>query len=245
MIVALEGIDRSGKSTAALKLTEYLKAKLFKFPDKTSPTGELIYAHLQKKWSAEPAIFQASNENEQLKRNHLDALVFQSLQLANRMEAASEIMEAAAQGNVVFDRYWASGYAYGRADGLDSDYLVKLHAWLPQPDLWILVDCDSVASFARGPKERDRYEEDAGYLNRVAENYRELWKLKVAKHPLQWQFINGRLAPELVWKQVEAAVEIFKFTQTPEGAAYFEAAKLNALDIEAAWHLERKKPGEG
>lgn len=200
MIICLEGIDGSGKSSQAGTLTQRLNAALFKFPDRRTPTGKLIYEHLEGKWrtlrgEVPPAVPDAARE----------ALVFQALQLANRMEVATDIMRAAAKGDVVFDRYWPSGYAYGKADGLDADYLVNLHRWLPQPDLFILVDIDSKQSVERRPERRDRYEKaQGGYMEQVTANYRDLWF--GTHYTGVWSLVDGRGSKESTAAQIFDAV---------------------------------------
>ncbi len=187
MIVCLEGPDACGKGTQAQLLTQRLNARLWKFPNKETLTGKLIYAHLEGKWFSQPSkLGQWSTDNGPV----LDAVVFQALQLANRMEVATEIFQAASKGNVVFDRYWPSGYAYGIADGLDGEYLINLHRWLPQPDLYLLLDIDPGDSVRRRPERRDRYESQEGLMEAVLKNYHELWA-RHANEP-RWAVINAR-----------------------------------------------------
>ncbi len=221
MIVLFEGIDGSGKSKQARFLADRLRARLWKFPNRETVTGKLIYAHLEGHvrldWMiplTPEGLLTPGNVQEVLDRRNMyrrevpqaDALAFQALQLANRMECAEEIFEAAAKGSVVFDRYWPSGYAYGRADGLDGEYLQKLHSWLPQPDLYLLLDIDLEDSMRRRPERRDRYESDGDKLREVAKNYRELWAARSRAHPTRWRVINGRLGVDEVTAAVEQAV---------------------------------------
>lgn len=199
MIVCLEGVDACGKGTQAALLVERLNARLWKFPDRRTLTGEIIYEHLEGKWSVTPS---NSSRNEAL----LEPLAFQALQLANRMEVATEIFQAAAKGNVVFDRYWPSGYAYGKTDGLDGEYLVNLHRWLPQPDLFLLLDIDLEHSVGRRPERRDRYEKRGDAMRQVIDNYRELWRKQRAEAPLKWVTIDARGAKEETARQINEAV---------------------------------------
>lgn len=202
MIVCLEGIDGCGKSTQADLLTKYLGAKFYKFPNKESPTGRLIYEHLEGKWFVNIGIKEGSSttfERTQLefvqKVNKINALVFQSLQIANRMELAFEISKIKSK-NVVFDRYWPSGFAYGRADGLDGDYLIALHEYLPQPDLFILLDVDLDHSKNRRLERRDRYETDSSLLESVISNYRTLWNSMSQREPSKWVIVDARKSKE-------------------------------------------------
>jgi dTMP kinase len=212
-IVCIEGLDGSGKTTQCAILAGRLRAKLWKFPNKDSPTGKLIYEHLAGTWSTH------SEDDVQkgidvAREKHIDALVFQALQVANRMEVASQLFEDAAAGNVVMDRYWPSGYAYGKADGLDGEYLIGLHRWLPQPDLFILLDSTPELLAKRRPEARDRYERNAEHLWQVANNYRELWKQMAHEgSPDRWVIVS-KTGLEEVTHEIASAVAAWKERRT-------------------------------
>lgn len=202
MIICLEGIDACGKGEQAKRLQKRLTARLFKFPDRDTPTGKLIYEHLEERWWTD-------GKGEPELEAHREALVFQTLQLANRMEVATNIMQAASKGDVVFDRYWPSGYAYGRADGLSGEYLTVLHHWLPQPDLFVLLDIDPSTSAERRPERRDRYERAGdAYLHKVVSNYRELWDLK--RNDSRWVQVDARGSQESTESQISLAVQALR-----------------------------------
>lgn len=213
MFVCIEGIDGCGKSTQAALLTKYLSAKFFKFPNKDSPTGELIYQHLEGKWTSivSPTApgagtsFERSQPEFQQRMNQLNGLVFQSLQVANRMELAVEISKLKNK-NVVLDRYWPSGYAYGKADGIDGQYLINLHEYLPQPDLFLLLDVDTRDSSERRPERRDRYEKDPSFMEKVISNYRSLWQLMAQSQPSKWLVINARKSKEETTSAINQAI---------------------------------------
>lgn len=178
MLIALEGIDACGKATQAKILAERLKAKLFSFPAYETNFGKVIKAHLAGTWKAMLDV-PGYHPIFGLVGQQLDATVLQALMLANRMELVPEIREAAANGHVVFDRYWLSAYAYGKADGLDGNWLLRIHEGLPQPDLQILLDLSvekaAERQIARGRK-ADRYEA-AGldFMRKVRSNYKEVF----------------------------------------------------------------------
>lgn len=170
MIICFEGIDGTGKTTQAKRLAETLGATYWKFPVADSPTGRLIYTHLRKDWSAR---FPGGGFAREA-----DAMAFQALQTVNRLEVAPILLQEAARGHVVIDRYWGSAYAYGVADGLDAAWLSYIHAGLPQPDLWILLEADVETTSQRVGKRaggRDRYEANLPHQVKVAEAYAQLW----------------------------------------------------------------------
>lgn len=208
MNVAIEGIDGCGKSTQTQRLVEKLGALFWKFPNKNSPAGRLIYAHLEKKWWVDGSveIFPDGSGLDTLKKD--EGLVFQSLQVLNRLEVAVDLArDFKSAKSVVLDRYWPSGYAYGKADGLDADYLIKIHSTLPQPDMFILLDADVQQSKERRPERRDRYEENHEFMGVVANNYRSLWA--TMKHNTlgqHWVMVDARNGVETTSKAVDDAI---------------------------------------
>jgi dTMP kinase len=181
IFVALEGIDASGKGVQSRRLAKHLEAERFTFPDYTTPIGGLIRDHLERKWAAQWEEWHGRCNPDG------DALIFQALQAANRLELASEIMSALIEGrSVVADRYYGSGYVYGSADGLDLEYLERLHRYLPEPTHQILIDIDPITSAIRRPDRRDRYEANPDFMAKVCGLYRKIW---VAKG---WPIVDGR-----------------------------------------------------
>lgn len=211
MFIVIEGPDGCGKSSHAAKLTERLKAKFFKFPNKDSLSGKLIYEHLEHRWNSR---FHESESRDAFQEHGLNALIFQALQSLNRLELANDIIKAEIAGNVVLDRYWPSGYAYGKADGLDGDYLIGVHEILPQPDLFILLDIDIKDSVERRPERRDRYEANLPFMEKVMSNYRELWGKNL--FPSKWEVIDARGTPEQTAQKIEGAVVRLRNELSPE-----------------------------
>jgi dTMP kinase len=219
MFICIEGIDASGKATQSKLLAQHLGAELFSFPDYEQPMGRLILGHLKGYWGAEPdgmdgacklgVVTTADGRTISLADTKmLNAYVFQALQLANRMEKVAKIKEALAQKRpVVADRYWPSGVVYGSADGLDPEWLERIQAPLPQPDLYLLLDVDVAESSQRRPERRDRYEGNLEFLEKVHAIYRQLWaNRQLREGNRQWVVVNGRLSVEEVGIQIQKAV---------------------------------------
>lgn len=206
MIVCIEGGDGVGKTTQCKMLAERLKAKLWKFPNTSgdSPTGKLIYEHLKREWSAQLAD-EGLGSRDGMREAYLNALVFQALQLANRMEVVNQLLDDASRGHVVIDRYWPSGFAYGMADGLDGEYLIRLHRWLPQPDLFILLDGEPDLLLERRPEASDRYEADQQYQGRVSRFYRQLWNQMGGP---RWQVVNAAQPLETVTASIYGVIAV-------------------------------------
>lgn len=183
-LIAIEGLDQSGKETQAHHLRAKLsldgsKVRLVSFPDYHTPIG----LEIQKALAGERE-FKA------------DAL--QLLYIANRFEYKPRIeMWLAAGDIVVCDRYVASSVAYGETQGLDVVWLNQVQAPLPQPTVTVLLDIAPETAVRRKSTGRDRFERDLALLGRVRESY----KRQAAAG--DWVVINAELSKD----EVSAAVE--------------------------------------
>lgn len=188
--IAVEGIDGCGKTSLSKALNAALDGVWTCFPERSTFYGKLIDAWLKGEWHAR---YEASLSLVAREDAILDAAVFQALQTVNRLEVAKHLehLQRDSRHTIVCDRYWPSGYAYGSADGLDPELLVKLHASLPQPDVFILVDCPvGVAADrvkARGGDKAEVYERRGlAYFERVQAAFNELWSLRSVVEPRRW-----------------------------------------------------------
>lgn len=210
MIVCLEGIDAAGKATQAKRLAERLGAALYSFPDYDSPTGRLIGQHLRQEWYCVFEEFDCSCQRCEAGRQPLNDLVFQSLMLTNRMEVAAQLTQHRLHNqDVVLDRYWPSGVVYGGADGLDHQYLLKIHETLPQAHYYLLLDINPKVSDERRPERRDRYEAQVELMETAAVRYRALWSQMVEKKwPGIWRVVDGQGTVEEVGRRVWQALHL-------------------------------------
>ena len=158
MLIALEGLDQSGKETQARLLRDYLreggrKARVVSFPDYGTAIGEEIARALQGERDYGPDVMQL-------------------LYIANRYERRPDIERwLAADIALVCDRYVASSIAYGEAHGLEQAWLADMQRFLPAPDLTILIDIAPETATVRKAVGRDRYEADLALQGRVRESY--------------------------------------------------------------------------
>jgi len=161
VLLALEGIDQSGKRTLSALLMGRLRevgiqGEMISFPDYTTPIGRELNFYL------------AGRRDYPPQTRHL-------LFAANRWERKKDIESWLQEGKVVLaNRYIASGVAYGMAHGLEKDWLWNLEEGLPKPDQTFLIDIPPQLSFARKAKERDLYEERTDLLKRAREAYLDL-----------------------------------------------------------------------
>lgn len=169
-IVAVEGIDAVGKNTHSFLLSKWLRRRGVKtvqmsFPDYDTPIGKEIKSFLS------------------LRRTYpteLQHLLF----AANRWEKSEEIKSRLHAGfTIVVNRYTESNLAYGKANGLDVDWLANLEKGLPIANLVIVLDASPQSLKSRRPgSSKDAYERSSGLQGKAQKAYRELarkggWKL--------------------------------------------------------------------
>lgn len=185
-LIVLEGLDAAGKATQARLLAErfqsyMMTAFVFSFPRYATTVGKAILRHLKGEIvladgvQAEVGPLSSMHDTEPRCAPE-DALAFQCLMLADKMEAANDIRNHMGLGRVVIcDRWWQSALAFGAADGLDEDWLHRIHYPLPQPWLNIFIDVPPEEALRRRPEARDRYERDREKQKVVRANYEKLW----------------------------------------------------------------------
>ncbi|KAF7330453.1 Arp2/3 complex subunit [Mycena venus] len=145
--IAIEGLDRSGKTTQVATLqsrleTEGVPVKLLKFPDRTTAIGQMIDSYLRS-------------------QSELDDRAIHLLFSANRWELASSIEQLLAAGTtVVCDRYAFSGVAFSAAKGLPFEWCRSPDVALPAPDVTIFLDITPQQARSRGGYGEERYEKE-------------------------------------------------------------------------------------
>ncbi|KAL2196616.1 thymidylate kinase-domain-containing protein [Corynascus similis CBS 632.67] len=166
-LVVLEGLDRSGKTTQVKLLEQRFvelgrKVKVMRFPDRTTPIGQMIDSYLKSQVDME---------------DHVIHLLFS----ANRWEAANTIASLLSAGvTVVCDRYYHSGVVYSAAKqnpSLTLSWARAPEVGLPRPDLVLFLDLDENQARARGGWGGEAYEK-AEMQRRVRELF---WGLSLGK----------------------------------------------------------------
>lgn len=215
MIVALEGIDASGKATQSKLLAEALRAKLYSFPAYTTPVGSMILKHLKREislcgWNVISEKPEGRKQVDLEDLRHMDALMFQSLQFTNRMELQGELQACIRmRTNVVLDRYTGSSLAYGAADGLNWRYLMDTQSCLLQPNYNIFIDIPPEESARRRPDRRDRYEANWEFQERVRDAYLEIWE-ECPRYSVMtnWVVVDGMKPVDEVHREIMHAVKV-------------------------------------
>jgi len=186
-IIVLEGLDKSGKTTQAHLLQEYLNDKhpgqieLFSFPDYTTKIGAVIRSFLDGK----------AQYNSQTKHMLLSA---------NRWEKKERILEALKSGKtIILNRYCQSNLVYGLANGLNIDWLSVLDKGMPKEDVTIILDVNPRVSYLRGIANNfvlDDFEKNLEFLDKVRNNYLELAK------KFNWHVLHSDNSKEIVFNSI-------------------------------------------
>lgn len=180
MIIAIEGIDASGKATqtkllaAALAEKKNIKTECADFPNYKTPSGVMILESITKQWEA----IRFTSDHKLVFDGHLNAYVRQCIFVANKCEQIALLRKyfRIKSGVLILDRYKASGVVYGKCDGLDPNWVHLINQALPEPDLTIYIRIEVAESWRRRPNRRDDYEKRADFLQKVVDTYDELFR---------------------------------------------------------------------
>jgi dTMP kinase len=187
MLIAIEGLDQSGKETQARQLAARLKqdgytVRSVSFPDYETPIGR----ELQKALAGE---------------RDFGREAMQLLYVANRFEYKPRLDAWLSAGDVVIcDRYRASSIAYGEAQGLEPAWLDDIQRHLPAADVTVLLDIAPETAVQRKSSGRDKYERDLTLLARVRDSYRR------QSRQGGWVFIDAEQSREDVSAAVTGAL---------------------------------------
>ncbi len=80
------------------------------------------------------------------------------------------------------NRYYESNFVYGLVNGMNLDWLESLDKGLPKSNLVIVLDVTQKESFVRKKSQRDRFEKNKDFSQKISKTYRLLakrfgWKL--------------------------------------------------------------------
>ena len=191
LLIVFEGIDQSGKSTAARRVKELLNEKgkqviIQSFPDRSNETGKLIDYYLH-------------NKTCQLSQQAIHLLYS-----ANRWELSQKIKEHLENGvNVICDRYLFSGIAYSVASGLDKEWCLACDKGLPEPDVVIFFDLSLEEAQKRRrtlSRDVDNYE-TIEFQRKVKRAYDEL------RRELNWISVDANVDQETLAKNITSIIQ--------------------------------------
>ncbi|OCT52666.1 Thymidylate kinase [Cladophialophora carrionii] len=192
LLVVIEGLDRSGKSSQCQRLFDFFRlqgqrVRYAKFPDRTTPTGQMINSYLTG---------QAQQDD------HSIHLLFS----ANRWEAINSIRSDLLSGmNVIVDRYSFSGAVYSAAK--DNPDLPLPWAWNPEigllkPDLLFFLDISSTDAAKRGGYGAERYE-----MEEMQTRVRTLFKALFARLDITVYQVDAGRTIDQVAVDIQAVVQ--------------------------------------
>ncbi len=195
-LIALEGIDGSGKSTQAGLLAQALAGRGIPCRATREPTdgpvGAMIRQILTGRLRAD---------------NRVLAALFAADRLDHLLDESDGLARLVRDGvTVVTDRYYFSSYAYHAVD-LDMDWVIAANrpsAQILRPALTIFLDVPVETALARITASRERTElfEERARLTRVRENYFAAFE-KLRADERVW-VVDGGAGPDevaaRVWK---------------------------------------------
>jgi len=189
-LIALEGIDKSGKATQTAILANRLRkmgreVETIAFPEYTTVIGRVIKRYLDGEADFGPELRQL-------------------LYVANRWEKHGALkLWLREEKLVISDRYSPSGIVYGLANGLNLEWMMSLEEGLPPSDLVIVVDVSVETAFERDDV-RDVYEANREFLEKVRSAYLDLAE-KFGWVIVDGEKMRGDVADE-VWAYVSKIV---------------------------------------
>ena len=160
VLVVLEGIDRSGRSTHVRRLEEHLRY-----------TGRGVTRTSLASSSLSGDLIRGAKRDR--RADPTETALLYAADLAERIEQV--VVPSLRAGLVVIaDRYCWTPMARAEARSVDAAWLDALFSFVPPPDAVLLLDVDADASLARRADDPDPYEAglDLGLSADVRESYR-------------------------------------------------------------------------
>ena len=209
VLVAIEGMDASGKQTQVEAVSLALHAARLAFPNYESTTGQLIREILK----GDKAVGLHDERFKDAPFNPDDtALALQALMTVNRYEIQPWMQDVLTMGqSLILDRYYMSGVIYGQYDGLNPKWLYNIHGGLLKPDLYVYLDISVKESLRRRPLRDDAYEADMDRMAAVRELYNRTWKkpphtVSWRMRPTRWVIVDGTQDKDTITKAILAEV---------------------------------------
>ena len=155
MLVILEGLDNTGKTTIAKMLMQYYKIQgknAILAKELSTPVGEQI-KQLSKEGKLTP---------------ELKTYLFP----ADRRLLLDGLGEIKEDDIVIFDRYVPSAIAYRMADGIDKRWVQEINRKFPRHDLGFYIDITPEESIRRNTDQKFNIRYSYEHLDRVRKAYK-------------------------------------------------------------------------
>lgn len=143
MLIVIEGIDGSGKTTQATLLYDALKRRGYKVMLLSEPTESIYGEKIRQK----------------LRDGDYTPNELYELFVKDRKHHAKKI-ESLLNSNtiIIMDRYYISTIAYQGAQGIPISRILNDHENMPQPDIIIILDVDPETALKRLGRKKDTFE---------------------------------------------------------------------------------------
>jgi len=193
MLIVIEGIDGSGKSTQAKILFDKLSKMGCKVALLAEPTNSIYGIKIR----------------EKLASGEYTAEELYELFVKDRELNAANIRRLLSRGYIVIlDRYYISTIAYQGAQGIPIERILRDHKNFPQPDIVIILDIDPGKALNRLKKKKDTFETQR-FLEKVRAIYLEVPRILVHlnslikvvdadRNPIEvseeiWEIVRGKI----------------------------------------------------
>lgn len=189
LLVAIEGIDGSGKTTLAASLADGLARR-----------GIRVAIHREPSDGSAGKLLRSLSWDED---RH--PMMLALLSTADRYDQQALLADQES-ALVISDRYYLSGLAYHAAEGIDQVLYQRLNAGVRRPDLYLFLNLDPAVAAARmGDRARDRWER-GGIAARVPQSYQAAMHLVETTENAKIARLDAAAAPRDVLAQALAAL---------------------------------------
>ena len=209
MLIVIEGIDGSGKTTQSKLLYEALRKLGYKAILVSEPSDSIYGAKIRQK----------------LRDGNYTPNELYDLFLKDRKNHIEDIKSFLKSSYIVImDRYYISTIAYQGAQGIPIDKIIKDHKDFPQPDILIILDINPKVALNRLGKSTDTFEKRS-FLEHVRDIYLKIPELLKDIFPSNRVFIVNADRP---LEQVHN--EILRITLNKLKGEYNHASVENKSD---------------
>lgn len=188
--IVFEGLDGSGQSTQVGLLAKFLENRGYKVLATKEPTIDS---------EAGRKLRNVLDEREKISPREIQELFVED----RKWHLEKVIVPALQQGKtVISDRYFFSTFAYGMADGLSEDWLLKVNENFLLPDLVFFLDAKPEICLQRiedRGKEKTLFEKKEK-LEKVYQNYNHFLKKFASQTKIY--LINGEKSIKQVFKDI-------------------------------------------
>jgi dTMP kinase len=143
LFVAVEGIDRSGKTTLTGALATSIRELGFVVAQRAEPSGGPV-----------GRLFRAMSVAGDL--SAMSAALLSAADRHDQQAALTHDLNTA--GLILSDRYYLSGLAYHHADGIPTNFYRSLNNGIRRPDLYLYLDVDLDIARSRRGRHDGRWE---------------------------------------------------------------------------------------